>query len=132
MSTAVVVPDLQAYAADPMAFFADTVIQGSGIDVRLGDVWADFQIDSFKVMSQCLQAVAVGERPRYRGLWIERTKGGSKDSDVGLALLWLLMFSRRPQVIELGADDQDQILETLKAMQAVIRLNPWMGARLDV
>jgi hypothetical protein len=125
-------PDLQACAADPMRFFADTIIPGGGVDVRLGDVWADFQVDAFEVMADCLQAVAIGERPPFRGLWVERCKGASKDSDVGLALLWLLMFSRRPQTIELAADDFDQIYETSKAMQAVMRLNPWMEDRLEV
>jgi hypothetical protein len=125
-------PDLALYVADPMRYFADTIIPGDGVDVRLGDVWAGFQVDAFRVMSDCLQAVAVGDKPPYRGLWIERTKGASKDSDVGLGLLWLLMFSRRPQLIELGADDFDQIYETSKAMQSIIKLNPWMQDRLTV
>lgn len=124
--------DIRRYAADPMAFFADTIIPAGGVNVRLGDVWADFQRDAFAVLSDCLKAIAVGKRPPYRGLWLERTKGASKDSDVGLALIWLLMFARCPQLIELGADDQDQIMETYKCMQSVIRLNPWMNERLTV
>lgn len=124
--------DLVRYAADPLEFFADTIIPAGGSDVRLGDVWAPFQVDAFKVLADCIKAAAVGGKPPYRGIWCERTKGASKDSDVGLALLWLLMFARRPQTIELGADDQAQILETSKAMAAVVRCNPWMAERVEI
>ena len=124
--------DLFRWAADPMAFFAETIIPTSSGDVRLDSVWAPFQREGFQVMAECLAAVAVGKKPPRRGLWSERTKGASKDSDVGLGLLWLLMFAKRPQVVELAADDFDQICETLKAMQEVIRANPWMGERVKV
>ena len=124
--------DLQRYSADPMAFFAGTMIPGPGVDVRLGDVWAPFQVEAFQVLADCIVAVAIGQKPPYRGLWVERTKGASKDSDVGLASLWLLMFARHPQLMELGADDQDQILETSKAMAAVVRCNPWIQSRVAV
>ena len=122
--------DVQLYATNPMRFFADAIIPAAGGDRRLGDVWANFQRDAFQVLADCLTAAACNQKPPYRGVWIERTKGASKDSDVGLALLWLLMFSQTPQCIELGADDLDQILETYKAMAAVVRCNPWMGDRL--
>jgi hypothetical protein len=123
---------IRQYAAAPMAFFAETIIPRAMGDVALGNCWADFQIEAFKVFATCVKAVAAGKKPPYRGLWIERTKGASKDSDVGLALLWLLMFARRPQLIELGADDQSQILETYKAMAAVVRANHWMQDRVTV
>ena len=126
------VDQLRTYAADPMTYFAESVIPGIHGDVVLGDVWADFQREAFEVLARCLLAVAAGQKPPCRGLWIERTKGASKDSDVGLALTWLLLFSPRPQLIELGADDQDQILETYKAMKDDLRLNPWKAARLTV
>lgn len=124
--------DIRRYASDPMIFFADTLIPGPADDMRLVDCWADFQREAFQVLADCMTAVAVGRKPPYRGIWLERTKGASKDSDVGLALLWLLMFSRRPQLVELGADDQDQILETAKAMVSIIRSNPWIGDRIEV
>lgn len=123
---------LRKYASDPMAFFADTTVPVAGGDRPLGECWANFQVEAFEVLSACLKAVAGGQKPAYRGVWLERTKGASKDSDVGLALIWLLLFSQRPQVIELAADDLDQSRETLKAQQDVLRLNSWMSSRLDV
>ncbi len=137
MSTATTAPavsaaDVRRWAASPLDFFADTIIPVAGADVRLGDCWAGFQVEAFKVLAGCISAVAVGSKPPYRGLWIERTKGASKDSDIGLALCWLLMFARRPQSIELAANDFDQIGETRKAMVAIIRCNPWMNDRLTI
>ncbi|MFH1920158.1 MAG: hypothetical protein ABIP48_09775 [Planctomycetota bacterium] len=124
--------DLRRYAASPLECFRDSTIPGVHGDVRLGDVWADFQVEAFKVLADSVLAVAAGEKPPHRGLWIERTKGGSKDSDVGLALVWLLLFSKRPQLIEAGADDLGQILELKKAMADDLRLNPWKATRLSV
>jgi hypothetical protein len=123
---------IQTYATDPMAFFADVSIPTAGGSSRLGDVWATFQQEAFRELGACLQAVANRQRPPRRGIWIERTKGGSKDTDVGIGLLWLLMFSHWPQLVELAADDFDQITETRLAMQEVVRLNPWMAERVTI
>jgi len=123
---------IASYRHDPMRYFADSIIPGVTGDVRLGDCWADFQREAFEMLSRCLLAVAAGEKPQHRGVWIERTKGASKDSDVGLALTWLLLFSPRPQLIELGADDLGQIQETHKAMGDDLRLNRWKAERLTV
>ena len=132
MPERVTAEDIRRYAADPMAFFSEAIIPIGGGDAVLSTVWADWQQDAFREMAVCVKAVAVGQKPPHRGLWLERTKGASKDSDVGLALLWLLMFARRPQTIELAADDQEQSLETYKAMRAVARCNPWIEDRLTI
>lgn len=124
--------DLLRYAADPMAYFGESIIPGQDGDAVLGDVWAPFQVEAFRVLADCLLAVAAGQKPPYRTLWIERTKGASKDSDVGLGLTWLLLFSPRPVLVELAADDFDQIKETWKAMADDLRLNPWKAGRLTV
>jgi len=123
---------LRQYAADPMVYFANAIIPAASGNVRLGDCWAPFQQEAFGVLARCLLAVATGEKSPYRGVWLERTKGASKDSDIGLALTWLLLFSPRPQLVELGADDFEQVIETRKAMQADLRLNPWKAGRLTV
>lgn len=96
-----------------------------------GDVWAPFQAEAFAVLADALQSVCRGKRPTYRGLWLERTKGTSKDSDVGCGLLWLLLFSRVPLLVELGADKRDQAGETKKAMRIIVALNPWMKDRIE-
>jgi phage terminase large subunit-like protein len=124
------VETIRRYAADPMEFFEDVAIPGADGPVRFGDAMAEFQREVFAEIAPCLLAVAAGRRPPRRGFWIERTKGGSKDSDIGLCLVWLLLFSPRPLTMEAGADDQDQSKEMYLAMQDLQRLNPWIGDRL--
>lgn len=121
---------IRRYKADPMAFFREVRIPRAGGAAPLGRVWAPFQRKMFEAITPCLRAVARGGNPPYRGFWLERTKGASKDSDVGLGLGWLAMFSPRPLDMELGAGDLSQARETSKAMRDVIRLNAWMKGRL--
>lgn len=117
---------LKAYAQSPMAFLRSLRMPGADPSKRFEEVWGDFQEEAFEKFSESLMAVAKQQpRPR-RGIWLERTKGASKDSDVGCCLLWLLVFSRQPLLIELGAERAEQAEETLKAMRDVVRLNPWM------
>lgn len=123
---------IRRYSADPMEFFGDVLIPGAHGPVRFAEAWADFQVEVFREIAPCLVAVANGQKPKWRGFWLERTKGGSKDSDVGLALVWLLLFSPRPLLMEAGADDQSQAMETLKAIAELVRLNPWIGDRLEI
>jgi len=124
--------DIDRYRRNPLEFFGDTLIPtGTGVR-RFDGAWADFQHDFFEAVSPSLLAVAAGTVGPYRGFWLERTKGGSKDSDIGLCLLWLLIFTPRPLLLECGADDQKQAQETHKAMAEIIKLNPWMEARVRV
>ena len=114
------------------AVFRNTIIPAGGVDGRLGDVWAGFQRDAFQVMAGCLKAVGGRPEAAKRGLWIRAHGRRGQRFGRGFGVARLLMFSRRPQVIELGADDLEQILETYKAMAAIIRCNPWMEDRLTV
>lgn len=123
---------LRTYRDDPMAFLADLVVPSSSGPQTFSDIWGDFQVDFFRAAISCLQAVARGQTPPLRGLWTERTKGASKDSDVGCLLLWLLMFTRVPLLIELGADNREQARETLDAMEDVMGLNPWLAKQIEV
>ena len=123
---------VKRYIESPLEFFYDLLIPTSIGIRRLGDVWAPFQKEMFEAISPSLRAVALGKRGPYRGFWLERTKGGSKDSDVGNCLLWLLLFSPRPLLMEAGADDQDQAQETHRAMRECVKLNPWMMKRVEM
>lgn len=124
---------LRSYRDSPMVFFENVVIERQGKRVKFGDegVMAAFQREAFEAAAPCLQAVASGRVPPIRGLWLERTKGASKDSDVALMVLWLLLFSPKPLAMETGADDQDQAKEMMGAADEWVRLNPWMQQRLE-
>ncbi len=49
-----------------------------------------------------------------------------KDSDLAVALLWLLVFAPRCLLCQVGAADQDQAAELRKAAKDIARLNPWL------
>lgn len=123
--------DLQRYAADPMAFFADLILPVSGRP-RLGDVWVGFQREAFAALTPTLMAVAAGNTPPIDKFWLERTKGASKDGDIAAALLWLLAFSPRPVECRAGASDFDQVNELRKSLRGLIRANDWLNGRIQV
>ncbi len=118
--------DLQRYARDPLEFLGDLIIPAADGPARFKDVWGDFQVEAFRQLRPSLLAVAAGKRPPFRGAWLERTKGASKDSDVGCCILWAMLFTDVPLLVELGAEKRDQAAETLNAMRDLTRLNPWM------
>lgn len=122
---------LKEYADDPMEFLADLTVPGADGPARFGDIWALFQVEAFAAITPCLQAVAEGKRPPFRGAFLDRTKGASKDSDVGACILWLLLFSAVPLLIELGAEKQEQAGETLSAMKDIARLTLWIEKHLN-
>src|SRR4051794_4385151 len=102
---------IQRYASDPLAFAADLCVPLGGGMGRLGDAWADFQQRDFAALAPSLLAVARGEVAPIRRYWIERTKGASKDSDVTIAILWLLLFAPRAVRVQVGAYDAQQASE---------------------
>ena len=118
---------LKQWAADPMAFLADLVIPSASGPRRYRDVWAEFQIKDFRALTPALRALAAGKSPApFDRFWIERTKGGSKDTDVAACLLWLIIFSPRPLEMRVGARDEGQANEERKAMRDIVKLNSWM------
>ena len=130
--TSVTLDVLRVYAAELLAFAADLVIPSARGVARFGDVWADFQVERFKALAPSLQAVAVGQAPPIGRFWWECTKGGSKDSDAAVAILWELVFANRPLLCQVGAADRDQAAELRKAAKDIIRLNPWVGGAITV
>jgi len=118
---------LEAMSTDPALFQAELIIPIGGGSRRFGDVMAPHQAETFDALNPSLLAVARGERPPIPRFWIERTKGGSKDSDLTVAVLWLLVFTRRALLIHVGAADQDQAGEMHKAAADLLELNPWLA-----
>lgn len=122
---------LAEYAADPLVFFADLRLPVPG-QPRLGDVWAPFQQEAFQAIAPTLLALAAGEMPPVTDFWLERTKGGSKDSDIGAMVVWLLVFAPMPLEMRAGATDFDQILELRKALRDWLRVNRWLESRVEI
>ena len=125
---------ISTYATDFLAFANDLVIPAAGGPARFGDVMADFQREAFFAISPNLEKVSRGEIPEKKYFWLERTKGASKDSDLGVACLWALAFGSggRPILIEAGANDASQADELRRAMKDVVLLNPLLADVLEV
>jgi hypothetical protein len=114
---------LTKYASDFVAFASDLYVPLGACSGRLGDHWAEFQRADFEAMAPSLLALARGEVPKLRRFWIERTKGGSKDSDVAVAILWLLAFAPRSIRIQVGAFDQQQASEIRDIIRAILAID---------
>lgn len=123
---------IRELAADPAKFQASLVIPSAHGPARFGSVMADFQRERFAQINPALVAVARGKKPATGRFWWEATKGASKDSDLAVCLVWLLAFSKRPLLCQVGAADQDQAAEMKKAAADVLRLNGWLAGRVLV
>lgn len=119
-------------AASPAAFRARLLIPAPAGPRPLGRIAADFQNRDFAAMDRAFIAVAKGQKPDPPRLWIERTKGASKDTDLAAMVLWLVAFSDRTIFGQVGAADRDQADELRKAAAGMLRLNPWIGEFLKV
>jgi phage terminase large subunit-like protein len=126
------VQSLRRVASDPAAFQAALVIPSAHGPRRFADCMADFQRERFASINPSLIAVANGKMPECGRHWWEATKGASKDSDLAVCLLWLLAFTKRPLVCQVGAADQDQAGELKKAAKDILRLNLWLSQRVAV
>ncbi len=115
--------ELQSMARDPAAFRAALVIRCAHGLKRFGDVIAPFQETDFRAMDPAFVALAQGRKPERGRFWLERTKGGSKDSDLAVMMLWLLAFSGRPVRIQIGAYDSDQADEVRLIIQDILRID---------
>lgn len=124
--------DIARYRASPLVFAQDLTIAGGSGPIRFGDVMAPFQSEAFAAMAPSLLAVAAGTKPPIAGFWCERTKGSSKDSDLAVCIVWLLVFAGRPVLIQVGAADQDQAGEVVKAVRELLRHNGWLAALVEV
>ena len=107
--------------ADLRAPFAD----------RWADCWPEWQHTEIVALAPSLVALARGEMPAATRYWWERTKGASKDSDLAAGILWLLAFSPRPLLAQVGAGDQDQAGELRKAARTWLHHNPALAQRVQ-
>ncbi|HEY4259361.1 MAG TPA: hypothetical protein VGM98_04350 [Schlesneria sp.] len=123
--------DIKSFASDPAMFQAELIIPSGHGPKRFGDCMAEFQRERFAEITPALLAIARGEKPPIGRYWWEATKGASKDSDLAVCLLWLLAFTKRPLTCQVGAADADQADEMRKAAKDILRLNPWLAARVE-
>lgn len=105
----------------PALFRENLVLKSAHGPTRFGVVMAEFQRIDFAALDAGFIAVANGKKPPIGRYWIERTKGGSKDSDLCVMLLWLLKFASTSVRIQVGAYDQDQAAEIRLIATEILR-----------
>jgi hypothetical protein len=113
----------KAISADFLAFVELIAMPLPGGPATFGPRMADFQRRDFMALAPSLHALAAGMMPPMRRFWLERTKGASKDSDVTVALLWLLGFASRAVRIQVIADDQQQALEIKLIVEQILAID---------
>lgn len=125
-------PELfRKYANDFAAFCDDVRIPTALGSIRFGDVMHDVQRKFIADLGPSLLALATGQMPPKPKFWAEMAKSWGKDLITGLAILWLLMFARRPIRCQLGAADQDQAAETHRSIVGMLLCNDWMPELVD-
>lgn len=124
--------ELRKFAASPQYFRESLIVPTGSGPRRFGAVMANFQRERFAALDSALLAIAAGRKPPIGRYWWEATKGASKDSDLAVALLWLLRFCPRPLACQIGAADQGQADELRKAAKAIVRLNPWLESSIEI
>jgi hypothetical protein len=119
--------DLRAVANDFFKFLDALQFAPAGEPRSFGKSLAPFQVERFAMLEPALRALARGDTPPTSRFWWEATKGASKDSDLAAALVWLIAFSAREIVAEVGARDAGQSGELLKAVRTIVRSNAWLN-----
>lgn len=65
-------------------------------------------------------------------LWLERTRGSSKTTDVAVMALWPLAFSERKVDGIVAAGDKDQAGLLRAAIKRLLEANPWLKQLIEV
>jgi hypothetical protein len=125
-------PNIEVYACDPLAFFRSLRISTAYGPRQFGVIAGDFQLAFLQALSPSLLAVAKGEKPPKSRFWLEWIKGTGKDSIMGMALLWLLVFGQSALEMFASAGDQMQASETRKIIRDLLRCNSWISEIVQV
>ena len=122
------------YANDPAAFREDLNVDVDGEMRRFGEVMDDWQREDFAALDPALKAAngRSTDIPQETRAWLERPRGHSKTTDIGVSVVWALAFATRPIRGYCYAADRDQAMILKDAMATIIRLNPWLGSILKV
>ncbi|NLE38085.1 MAG: hypothetical protein GX621_08690, partial [Pirellulaceae bacterium] len=124
----------ERYAAFPECFRAALIVDCDGQPKRLGDVQDDWQLDDFGEIDGGLEkAVGRSNDPDVKTrVWLERSRGASKTTDLAVLVVWALTFAVRPIKAHAFAADRDQARLLRDAIETLVRLNGWIGEILNV
>lgn len=126
---------LRSYASDPLMFFHDLRIPAQGPQggaVPFGPIMATHQLRDFQALAPTLLALKDDRLPPVQNFWIERTKGGGKDSDLAACIVWLLIFTSRALLVQICAADSDQASVVRDRIKGLLRANQWIAEIISV
>jgi len=127
-------PDwLREATADPHEYRRRLLIDtGRGLDFydHAADDW---QEADFKAMdSGWRRALGYDEPDGYLRAYLERPRGHSKTTDIGIMASWALLASERQLYGVVAAGDRDQARLVRDAVQKLVLDNPWLSFYLHV
>jgi terminase large subunit-like protein len=114
---------IQDFQQSPELFQREIWLPTGSGNRKFGDVMAKFQRRRFAIINPSLVAVSRQEKPPIPRIWDERVKGGSKDTDWAVCLLWLLMFTKRQLRCQVGAYDQLQASEIQQIVRQILKID---------
>lgn len=91
-----------------------------------------FQKKFFEDVAPNLHDLRIGEDPKNKRFWTERTKKAGKDSDLAIIILWLVAFPERPFYIQVAAADKEQASIVKKRIVNLIHYNSWLENYVDL
>lgn len=122
-----------ALISHPAEFRARLLIDCNGKPTPLARVIEPWQRADFEAMDPALRRVVGHSVPDARlWHWLERPRGHSKTSDIAVCVVWLLFASNRMLSGVVAAADQEQAKFLQRAVDRLVRLNPWLGDSLEV
>jgi len=115
-----------------MTFVRGIILPSASGPQLYDDCMADFQKETFEALAPSFHAVRDGVMPPRRRFWIERTKKSSKDTDLAIALAWLMIFPSRPIKCQVCASNSRQARIIEDRVIDLIHYNPWMNDHIEV
>ncbi len=98
----------------------------------LGAVIAPFQLKCFQDLAPSLTAIRDGAMPSRRRFWVERTKKAGKDSDLAIAIVWLVAFATRPILVQVCAANQKQASIIKRRAKDLLFHNQWLSELVQI
>lgn len=126
--------DLQKLQSDPAEFRSALLIDTDAGPKPLGDCMDPWQRKDFEALDSGWR-VAAGQKVTgsyFLRAWLERGRGHSKTSDIGVMVLWILFASRKRLSGVAAAGDADQSRLLRDSIARLVYLCPWLSGIIEV
>jgi hypothetical protein len=118
--------DLIHIARDPKIYRDNLTVRGAAGPAIFSSIVQPFQTEILDSIDIAFCALREDRTPPVTRIWAECSKGAGKDSLAAMMVLWLLAFTDRALVIQIGAADKSQGDELRRAAVGILRANDWL------